>query len=158
MPRLNDLTGKTFGLLQVVKRTGTHPGTHKPMWLCQCACGTQRYVVGTALASGHTQSCGCSRTRPRVHGKRYSRAYNTWSNMHQRCRNPRHPRYGDWGGRGIVICERWYSFENFYADMGDPLPGMTLDRQNNDGPYAPHNCRWATLAEQNQNKRRLTAV
>lgn len=158
MPKLKDLTGRQFGDLVVLKRDGTHAGTRKPLWLCKCCCGVQLHVVGTALATHHTRSCGCSRARPRKHGKRHSRAYNTWANMHQRCRNPQHPRYKDWGGRGVVICERWYSFSAFYADMGDPPPGMTLDRRDNDGPYDPSNCRWATSATQNQNKRRLTAA
>lgn len=158
MPRLNDLSGETFGSLIVIKRDGTHPGTRKPMWLCQCNCGARCHVVGTALTTNHTQSCGCSRTRPRLHGQRKSRAYNTWANMHQRCRNPKHPRYADWGGRGITVCERWHSFKEFYADMGDPPPGMTIDRKNNDGHYEPDNCRWATVETQNRNKQRLTAA
>ena len=77
--------------------------------------------------------------------------------MHGRCGNPKHPRYADYGGRGITVCERWHSFENFLADMGEPPPGLTLDRINNDLGYSPENCRWATVSEQNFNrKRKLT--
>jgi len=73
--------------------------------------------------------------------------------MLQRCNNPRAAKYGNHGGRGIVVCERWRSFVNFLADMGERPIGRTLDRRDNDGNYEPGNCRWATTQEQNQNNR-----
>jgi hypothetical protein len=158
MPRLRDLTGQCFGQLTAIRREGTHPATRKPMWRCRCSCGAETLVVATALSSGHTSSCGCSRTRPRTHGKTRTRVWRAWVNMRARCQRQSHPRYGDWGGRGICVHPRWESFENFYMDMGDPPDGHTLDRINNDGNYEPGNCRWTTPAEQNRNKRRLTAA
>lgn len=73
--------------------------------------------------------------------------------MRSRCNNPNHPRYADWGGRGITVAPRWGSFENFLTDMGERPTGTTLERKDNERGYEPSNCIWATPAEQARNTR-----
>lgn len=82
--------------------------------------------------------------------------YNTWKKMRDRCNNPNAHNYANYGGRGIKICKRWNSFEQFAKDLGvKPSPNHTLDRIDSDGDYTPKNCRWATKTEQNRNKKRV---
>lgn len=91
--------------------------------------------------------------------KSYTPEYAAWKRMRQRCTNPANKRYSDWGGRGIKVCDRWQSFENFLTDMGPRPPGTSLDRwPDNDGNYEPGNCRWATPAEQVKNRRNTIVV
>jgi hypothetical protein len=80
--------------------------------------------------------------------------YSSWASMKQRCLNPKNVSYHRYGGRGIKVCERWLTFSNFLEDMGVSPPGMSLDRENNDGDYEPENCRWLPVAE---NTRRAQA-
>lgn len=95
-----------------------------------------------------------TRAGPKKHGKYGSSEYHSWAGMKQRCLNPRHPQYADYGGRGITVCDRWLSFEKFYIDMGDKLDhALQIDRIDNGGGYNPANCRWAT-PKQNSNNRR----
>ena len=81
-----------------------------------------------------------------------SSEYISWAHMKTRCQNPNNDRYHRYGGRGIKVCERWQSFENFLADMGVRPPGLTLERMDNDSNYEPGNCKWATQKEQANNK------
>ena len=77
--------------------------------------------------------------------------YVAWGGMVNRCHNPNNSSYGRYGAKGIVVCDRWRNFNNFLADMGERPAGKTLDRIDPLGPYAPGNCRWATVVEQRRN-------
>lgn len=91
-------------------------------------------------------------TGRRIHGMSKTPIYWLWMGMKERCRNPNHIVFKRYGANGIKVCERWKSFENFYADMGDKPKGKTLDRVNNDGDYSPDNCKWSSYKEQANNR------
>lgn len=92
------------------------------------------------------------------HGKRRTKEYAVWCGVKGRCTNEQNAAYHNYGGRGIGICDRWMSFENFLADMGCCPPGMTLERVDNNKGYEPGNCRWDTRTAQSRNRRNLHVV
>lgn len=159
---LNDLTGQVFGRLTVVSCAENSKGGIA-RWNCECSCGGSAIVRSNHLKNGHTQSCGClqkertSETKA-THGMCKSPEYRSWDAMIQRCTNTNNPQYGNYGGRGIAVCDRWRDFANFYEDMGPRPKGTSIDRINNDGNYELENCQWSTDKEQKRNTRRTRII
>jgi hypothetical protein len=171
--------GARFGRLTVCESAGINRyGTR--LWIVRCDCGVEKAIQSSQLFSGRTRSCGClAREIQAAHGralvasrmaegrplfykhgyatklKPRSLTYRTWLSMRSRCSAVNTPYAKHYVLRGIRVCERWATFENFLADMGErPSRRHSIDRINNDGNYEPSNCRWATPSEQARNQRR----
>ena len=157
---MKDLSGARFGKLTAIELDGEKTKlTGLAYWVCKCDCGATKTIRASHLKSGATSSCGCIRKDKTLSKatripESKSPEYRSWSGMHTRCKNPLAKNFKNYGGRGIKVCDRWESYGAFLSDMGRrPGPKYSLDRIDNNGDYAPENCKWSTPIEQSSNKR-----
>lgn len=141
--KVGDLYGRLFVVL-----IGQVEGTYRYYAICQCVCGSKPVKRRFDLLTAHKSiSCGCTSKPRRLF-------YTRWIHMMQRCFVSTNPAYPDYGGRGITVCKRWQTFENYVEDLPEGyFDGAHLDRINNDKGYEPGNLRWVSQKQNNDNKR-----
>lgn len=162
-----NILGQRFGRLivkEIACETYRPNGNfHQYKYLCHCDCGNTRIVASLSLKSGATKSCGCIRKEMVIkRNKELARGENAlaakYHHMRDRCTNPKHDHYQNYGGRGITICDEWLGengLRNFceWALKNGYQEGLSLERIDVNGNYEPSNCKWIPLREQWFNKR-----
>ena len=159
------MIGQRFGRLVVLEKAERRG--HDRCWLCRCDCGNEKLIPKSCLKSGGSRSCGCLRkelTRARQinnphkkHGdavvfgpdRKRLKLYITWTGIKYRCQNPNTANYKWYGGKGVALCDSWHDYRNFreWALSHGYREGLTIDRIDSDGNYAPENCRFITQSE-----------
>lgn len=156
--RCGDLTGQIFGKLTVVGLAGRNVHRNR-MWLCQCECGGTSTPTTAALRKGNSKSCGCMSdigARTRTHGARNTPEYQAWAGMRNRCFRTKDPGYKHYGAKGVTVAPEWRNDFAAFLDHIGPRPSAqhSIDRHPNPrGNYEPGNVRWATVLEQQNNRR-----
>ena len=177
--KLIDLTGQIFGKLTVVERgPNAERFPQPPRWYCRCSCGNPSLVLvegadlrrcktGNRTCEG-TRTCGCggegiAGRKNRTHGASKTGAYRSYIDMHSRCYLEKNKEYGNYGGRGILVCARWHrdnpqGLTNFLADMGERPAHGSLERKDFNAWYSPDNCCWIPHNLQSKNTRAVRGV
>lgn len=177
--KFRDLTGQRFAGLLVLSVSKERLSENTKYWLCKCDCGKLTLVTGSKLWTGNTKSCGCRKVevaRQRAiarhggfcHGfTEKNRFYRIWKGIKIRSLHKNNPRFKNYAGRGITVCNSWLKFMSFKEDMYASYlqhveefgeKNTSIDRINNDGNYEPSNCRWATRRVQALNRRAKQAL
>jgi hypothetical protein len=155
-PKFINLTGQRFGRYEVLCFVCIQ--NRAAMWRCKCDCGNEKIVNGSSLRRGKVKSCGCYKdentgNRTRTHGLSKHPLHHIWRGMLRRCGDKNDAAYG---GRGIYVSDEWkFDFQAFYNWAIDNgwKQGLQIDRENNNGPYSPSNCRVATRKQNCRNRR-----
>lgn len=159
MPKPLDVqVGDRFGRWVVLAQAPSNG--HGRRYECLCdpevgGCGSRGEVVGRYLVNGDSRSCGClkrelAKKAATKHGLVGHELWHVWRGMVGRCTSLNNPNWSRYGGRGIQVCERWRSVENFVADMHPRPEGFQLHRINNDLGYSPENCEWVARGKHQQ--------
>lgn len=158
MAKLNDLTNKTFGAWEVLYRNGSTPNKAS-IWHCRCTtCGAEKDIVGQSLTSGSSTMCRKCSAKLCQHHKYTNNPVkiSLWNGMKSRCYDKSHPRFKDYGGRGITICDEWLNNYELFCDWAYAngyKKGMSIERIDCNKGYSPDNCKFIPLSEQNRNRR-----
>ena len=167
IPKFEDLTGRRFTNWSVVSQAPNHitpSGNSFTAWNCKCDCGTERVVLGNALKSGRSTSCGCihkliqadvARANFSTHNETKTRLYQIWAGMRKRCNNPNASNYPNYGGRGISVCNEWNDYIVFrdWALANGYDDSKSIDRIDVNSGYSADNCRWVGSVAQANNRR-----
>lgn len=163
MSKRINMIGKKYGRLTILNLHHKDKNG-RLFYLCRCDCGNEKIINGERIRNGKTKSCGCynkeiSKNKFTKHNMRYTKIYNVWRNIKERCASNNK----DYGGRGITICDEWkndfmsfynWAMQNGYVEKIENGKNIiSLDRIDVNGNYEPNNCRWATNDIQCNNKR-----
>lgn len=150
--------GTVFGRWEFLGPAPARKGVTYISVRCTCGSGIVKEVQKSQVTNGISTSCGCvmvekTRASNTKHGLKNTPIYGVWRGMRRRCEDQNQKDYIRYGGRGVRVCDRWQDVKNFFDDMGQPPPGLSIERLDNSRGYEPGNCVWASMEEQSRNKR-----